>query len=200
MFWQNYALANSNALDGLNSTSHLVSVRTWYDNVIAGLQIGFGILTILCTVAYVISDKRKKNEPKGKSVGFFMTILSAIVTVMGLVAYIMNTRTDYFINLGVNYVVVACAVAAIVLQVVHIVWRQPWSDVLAVLSPVLLIVATITLFSTRINGSAAIMTFQNTAQNMADLTGAIVAIAVFFIAVVIGVIASFFRHREGVSD
>ena len=61
MTWQNYALANSNALDGLSSSSHLVSVRTWYDNAITGLQIGSGVLTVLCAVAYVMSGKRKEN-------------------------------------------------------------------------------------------------------------------------------------------
>lgn len=59
MTWQNYALANSNALDGLSSGSRLVSVRTWYDNLVLGLQIGFGVLTVACAAMYVISAKKK---------------------------------------------------------------------------------------------------------------------------------------------
>lgn len=131
-----------------------------------------------------------------KSAGFFMTILSAIAAVVGVVAYIMNTRTNYFINLGVNTVVVACAVAAVVIQVVYLIasgkGHNLFVDLLAVLPPVLLIVAAITLVSTRINGIAAIMTFENNAQNMADLTSAIVGIAGCVVAALIGVIASFF--------
>ena len=34
MMWQNYALANSNAMDGLNETSQIKDVRTWYDKCI----------------------------------------------------------------------------------------------------------------------------------------------------------------------
>lgn len=131
-----------------------------------------------------------------KSIGFFMTILSAAAAAVGAVAYFMNCRTNYFINLGVNPVVMGCAVAAIVLQIVYIVVTQKghqlWNDVLAVIPPVLLIVATITLVSARVNGIAAIMTFENNAQNMADLTSAIVGIAACLIAAVIGIVASFF--------
>ena len=131
-----------------------------------------------------------------KSVGFFMTILSAAAAAVGAVAYFMNCQTNYFINLGVDPVVMGCAVAAIVLQVVYIVMTQKgsqlWTDVLAVLPPVLLIVATITLAGSRISGIASIMTFENNAQNMADLTSAIVGIAACLIAAVIGIAASFF--------
>ncbi len=59
MTWQNYALANSNALDGLSSNSRLVSVRTWYDNLLTGLQVGFGALTLGCAAMYVLSAKKK---------------------------------------------------------------------------------------------------------------------------------------------
>ncbi len=61
MTWQNYALANSNALDGLSSNSRLVSVRTWYDNLLTGLQVGFAVLTVACAAMYVMSAKRKEN-------------------------------------------------------------------------------------------------------------------------------------------
>lgn len=131
-----------------------------------------------------------------KSVGFFMTILSAAAAVVGAAAYFMNCKTNYFINLGVDPVVMGCAVAAIVLQVVYIAATQKghalWSDVLAVLPPVLLIIATITLAGSRISGIASIMTFENNAQNMADLTSAIVGIAAYLIAAVVGIAASFF--------
>lgn len=60
MTWQAYAIANSNAMDGYSSTSRVVSVRTWYDNLITCLQIGFGVLTALCILKYVLA-LRKKN-------------------------------------------------------------------------------------------------------------------------------------------
>lgn len=131
-----------------------------------------------------------------KSVGFFMTILSAAAAAVGAAAYFMNCRTNYFINLGIDPVVMGCAVCAIVLQAAYIIVTQKgnqlWTDILAVLPPVLLIVATITLAGSRISGIASIMTFENNAQNMADLTSAIVGIAACLIATMVGIAASFF--------
>ncbi len=60
MLYQNYALANSNAMDGYNSTTRLVSVRTWYDNLITALMVIFGILTAFNVVMYIRAE-RKKN-------------------------------------------------------------------------------------------------------------------------------------------
>lgn len=136
-----------------------------------------------------------------KSVGFFMTALSAVAAAVGAVAYFMNSKTNYFINLGVNPVVMGCVAAAILLQIFYLVvtgrGHQMWSDVLAVLPPALLMVSTITLAGTRISGIASIMTFENNAQNMADLTSAIVSIAACLIAAVIGIAASFFDTVKG---
>lgn len=59
MTWQNYAIANSNAMDGLSSSSTIVSVRTWYDNAITAAQIIFAILTLGTLFMYIKSSKRK---------------------------------------------------------------------------------------------------------------------------------------------
>ena len=119
-----------------------------------------------------------------KSAGFFMTIISAAAAVVGAVAYFVNCRTNYFVNLGLNPVVMGCAVAAILCQVVYLVVTRNghalWSDILTVAAPALLMVAAITLVGARVTGIAAIMTFENNAQNMADLSSAIVGIAASF--------------------
>ncbi len=60
MLYQNYALANSNAMDGYNSTTRLVEVRTWYDNLITAITVIFAILTALNVFMYVRAE-RKKN-------------------------------------------------------------------------------------------------------------------------------------------
>ena len=61
MLWQNYALANSNAMDGLAATSRLVRVRTWYDNALTGVQVVFGLLTLAGIAMYLRAAKRKKS-------------------------------------------------------------------------------------------------------------------------------------------
>ncbi len=59
MTWQNYALANSNAMDGLAASSTLVTVRTWYDNALTALQVLCAVLTLACAYGYVKSVRKE---------------------------------------------------------------------------------------------------------------------------------------------
>lgn len=62
MKYQNYALANSNAMDGMASSTRLVSVRTWYDNALVAVQIVFAALTVLAAAMYVLNDRKSKKQ------------------------------------------------------------------------------------------------------------------------------------------
>ena len=62
MLYQNYALANSNAMDGMSTSTHIEKLNTWYDNLITGLRIGFGVLTVLCAAMYLLGLKRKSSK------------------------------------------------------------------------------------------------------------------------------------------
>ena len=62
MTWQAYALANSNALDGMASSTRLVSVRTWYDNALVAVQVVFAALTVLAAAMYVLNDRKSKKQ------------------------------------------------------------------------------------------------------------------------------------------
>lgn len=61
MLYQNYALANSNAMDGMSTTTHIEKLNTWYDNLITGLRIGFGVLTVLCVAMYLLGLRKKEQ-------------------------------------------------------------------------------------------------------------------------------------------
>ena len=58
---KNYALANSNAMDGMSTSTHIEKLNTWYDNLITGLRIGFGVLTVLCAAMYLLGLKKKEQ-------------------------------------------------------------------------------------------------------------------------------------------
>ena len=60
MKWQYYAIANSNAMDGLNETSKIVEVCTWYDNALTAAQVVFAVLTIAGIVMYIRNMKKEK--------------------------------------------------------------------------------------------------------------------------------------------
>ena len=62
MKYQNYALANSNAMDGMASNTKLVGVRTWYDNALTAVQIVFAALTVLAAAMYVLDERKSKKQ------------------------------------------------------------------------------------------------------------------------------------------
>lgn len=137
---------------------------------------------------------------KQNGIGFYTTGLSFVAGVVALVFYMINAKTDYFANLGVSPVVVGCTVVAVGAQLVLLVLskqEQPiWMDLAAVAAPVLLMVAFINLTGSRVNGIASIMTFENNAQTMSDLTSAIVSMAALLIACLIGIVSSYFNIRK----
>ncbi len=62
MTYQAYALANSNAMDGYAPSTRLVSVRTWYDDALTGVQVAFAVLTVLSAAMYVNSVRKSKKH------------------------------------------------------------------------------------------------------------------------------------------
>ena len=131
--------------------------------------------------------------------GSIMTVITIVAAVVGLINYITNSNTNYFAGLGKDPVVIGCAVVAIAALALWLVLGNPktaWTDILPVAAPALLIVAALTLVNSRINGVAAIMTFENNAQNMADLQSAIVAIAALVAAAVLAALNAFFDVKK----
>lgn len=131
-----------------------------------------------------------------KSIGLYLTIITAVLAIAGVAAYVVNSGTNYYAKNGLSMVVVGAAVVAVVLMVVEIVVGMKatpaWADALPVVSTVLLVVGLVMLLNERINALAAVFTFENTAANMADTKSCIVAIACMAIAMIFGMISSFF--------
>lgn len=62
MLWQNYALANSNAMDGLSETSYVAEIRTWYDNALTAAWILFAVLTLAAVAMYLKNAGKNRKE------------------------------------------------------------------------------------------------------------------------------------------
>ena len=128
-----------------------------------------------------------------------MTVITIVAALVGLVNYIMNSNTTYFSGLGKDPIVIGGAVLGIAPLALWLALGEPkasWKDILPVLAPVCMIVAALNLGNSRINGIAAIMTFENNAQNMADLQSAIIAIAALIAAAVLAVFTAFFDVKK----
>ena len=57
-----YATAGSNAMNGITSDVELVYVRTWWQNAVTGATIGFGVLTALFALLYIIALLKSRKE------------------------------------------------------------------------------------------------------------------------------------------
>ena len=137
-------------------------------------------------------------EKKKVGAGLVLSVITAIVTVAGMVLYMMNCKTNYFVNSGMNNAIVACLAVAAILEIVMIVasvkmGAKPVLDIIPVVCGVLTAYALIEFVSSRIAAIGSIMTFENNAQNMADLNGAIIGMVVCAIALICTIISSFFK-------
>ena len=137
-------------------------------------------------------------EKKKVGAGLVLSVITALVTVLGLVLYMINCKTNYFINSGVNNAVVACLAAAAILEIVMIaasmkMGAKPVLDIIPVVCGVLTAYALIQFLGSRIAAIGSIMTFENNAQNMADLKGAIIGMIVCAVAMICTIISSFFK-------
>ncbi len=131
--------------------------------------------------------------------GMISSCITLVLAVVGFVAYIINSNTAYFSNLGKNPIVIATLVISIVALVAWMTLGKEspsWTDIFPVIAPACLFIGGITLLNTRINGMAAIMTFTNNAQNMADMTSAIVAIAAIIVAAIVGIVSAFLDVKK----
>lgn len=58
-YWM-YTLAQSNAMNGISSTTEIVYVNTWYQNAVIAATAVFGVLTLVCAALGLL--KRKKAQ------------------------------------------------------------------------------------------------------------------------------------------
>lgn len=59
-----YAIANSNAMNGFDENSKVVSVTPWWKHLMLGLDIGFGVFAVTTGVLYVLQIVKKNKEEK----------------------------------------------------------------------------------------------------------------------------------------
>lgn len=127
--------------------------------------------------------------------GYWACALAFVLSAAGLVFYWLNAGTRYFVNLGMDPLVLGCTAAAMVvyLLVMAIGRRREglMTDVLFIAGAVLVTLAMAAFAASRVNGFASIMTFEYSAQNMADLSSAITGVGLYAAALIMGIAASF---------
>ena len=137
------------------------------------------------------------TEKKKMGAGLVLSVITVLVTVAGLVLYMMNCKTNYFVK-TTGTTIVACLAVAAILEIVMIIvsvkmGAKPVLDIIPVACGVLTAYALIAFVGSRIAAIGSIMTFENNAQNMADLKGAIIGMIVCAVALIFTIISSFFK-------
>jgi hypothetical protein len=135
---------------------------------------------------------------KKQSVGFFMTLLALLLSSAGFIFYLINCHTSYFLNRGIDSKIIVSFLAAIILELAFILGTEILGskivlDILPVAVSVLLVIAFVAFLGSRVAGIASIMTFENNAKTMADLSSAMTGLICSFLALVLSIIASFFK-------
>lgn len=138
---------------------------------------------------------------KKQSIGFYTTVLSCIAMIVGIAYYLCNCKTKYFSNLGINKTVVVCGVIAIIGLVAYMILNEMdrsslISNFLPIVCGVLMMIAVVAFIGSRVYGIASIITFENNAENMADLTNAFTGMIWCVAAVVLQMISSFFNIKK----
>ncbi len=136
------------------------------------------------------------NALKRQSAGFYLTALTFIFAVLGLVLYLINCKTAYFTNQGIHAGIVVCLLAAAVLELVMIIGSnikgpKNYFDLIPVICGILLIIALVIIISVRVNSIATILSFERNDQTMSDLSSAIAAMGFSLAAVIINIAAAF---------
>lgn len=133
---------------------------------------------------------------KKLSAGMYVACASAVFALVGLIAYMLNTGTAYYAKMGVDAVVVLSLAGAALLGCVRVVVGMKsnpvWADVLPVCAVVLAVMGFMFLVNARVNNIAAVMTFENSASNMADSVSCFIAIGAAFLAMIAAFVAGFF--------
>lgn len=66
-----YVIGKTNAMNGLDSNSKIVTVTNWWQYLIVGLQVGFGVLTAasvtMAVLCFVLGGKAKKKAVEAET-------------------------------------------------------------------------------------------------------------------------------------
>ena len=136
---------------------------------------------------------------KRSIIGTICSCLCAIIGLGGLVSYIVNSGTNYFSGLGKNPLIICAALLGIAALVI---WcaagddRGGIWDILPIAAPSCFTIAFVNLLNSRINGIAAITTFEANEQNFADMQSAIAAIILLVVAAILSAINAFFEVKK----
>jgi hypothetical protein len=135
-----------------------------------------------------------------QSIGSFLSIITIILSLIGMAIYISNGNSNYYHDFNSRVVilsVVAMAIEVVLMVMVRAVGEKQWLDVIYIAVPVLLAVAMITFLSSRIESAGIILGSsleQGNMEAIRALTQAFIGIGVYLLAIIACMTGSFFSQ------
>ena len=138
------------------------------------------------------------NYIKKQAAGFYITLLTLLATVVSIISYLVNCKTQYFANLGISGGIIVLLAVAAVLEIAYIAGSgkadlKKYFELIPIISGMILMIAFVLFLNARVSSIATILSFQKNAQTMADLSSAIVAMAACIIAAILNMTGAFFK-------
>lgn len=135
---------------------------------------------------------------KKQAVGFYFTLLTVVATIASLVLYLINCKTQYFSNIGINNGIIVLLILVSIVEIAYIVGSNKsninqYFEVLPIIGGILLMIAFVLFLNARVSSIATILSFQKNAQTMSDLSSAIAAMICCFVAALLNMVGAFFK-------
>ena len=113
---------------------------------------------------------------KKQTAGFYISLLTVLTTVISIIFYLINCKTEYFANYGSNKKEM-----------------KKYFEIFPIIGGAVLMIAFVLFLNARVSSIATILSFQKNAQTMSDLSSAIAAMGCCFAAAVFNMIGAFFK-------
>lgn len=134
---------------------------------------------------------------KKQAAGFWFSLITLVLTLIGLVFYFVNSSTASFGNIGTDTRVIAMAVIAMVLEIAIIALGQKTEgfilNLLYIAASILILMSFLLFVIPRVDTIASILTFTMNASTLADLESAVAGFVFFVIALITSWISSFLK-------
>jgi uncharacterized membrane protein len=140
---------------------------------------------------------------KRQTLSFYLYSVSFLLILLALILYFVNTKTAYFVTLHVSVALIVLGFAALLLTagiitLANLQEKLPAKravsyllDVLTVLLPCLLVASFFIEANNRIYSIVSIMTFQKSAQNIADMLSCFISCVLFLASAILAIISAF---------
>ena len=133
----------------------------------------------------------------------WLALSAAILAILGLAFYLGNTSTVYFTPFGIDPLLVALSVIAVVLGFANNVLAFFNNKILRIISlviqivlPCVLMAVFLVLLNLRLYYIVTILSFEKTGQNLSDLATVWVSLVFDLLALMTGLVATFLPLRK----